>query len=194
MAWAQPAELRGKHVVLTPLLPEHAAELLPLLNPETFKYYVTIQPPSYDLSGAETFVEMLLSAPNTMPFIVRLAETGELIGMSCYMDIRESQRGLEIGMTWIVPSHRGTAVNPEMKWLMLKHAFEVFGALRVQLKTDGRNLHSQNAIKKLGAVYEGTLRKHGIQPNGFVRDTVMFSILNTEWPSVEERLLNRLAK
>ncbi|HMS54355.1 MAG TPA: GNAT family protein [Fimbriimonadaceae bacterium] len=193
MGWVQPAELRGNRVVLTPLHREHAKELFPLLEPETFKYYVTIQPPSYDLTGATAFVEMLLNAPNTMAFVVRLASTGELIGMSCYMDIRENQRGLEIGMTWIVPAHRGTAVNPEMKFLMLRHAFEQFKALRVQLKTDGRNLHSQNAIKKLGAVYEGTLRKHGIQPNGYVRDTVLFSILDTEWPAVERKLLDRIS-
>lgn len=163
-----------------------------LITPETFRYYVTIQPPSYDAEGALAFVELLLSEPNTMPFVVELRETGQITGMSCYMDIREMHRGLEIGMTWIVDGYRGTKVNPEMKLLMLQHAFEVFGAVRVQLKTDGRNVHSQNAIKKLGAVYEGTLRKHGIQPNGFVRDTVMFSVLSDEWPRVRQGLLERL--
>jgi RimJ/RimL family protein N-acetyltransferase len=96
-------------------------------------------------------------------------------------------------MTWIGKPHRGTKVNPEIKLLMIGHAFEVMGCERVQLKTDGRNIHSQRAIEKLGAKKEGILRRHGQMPDCFMRDTVMYSILPEEWPEVKAGLLARLA-
>jgi len=192
MAWTQPPELRGRHVRLVALAPEHAERLVPIIDLEHFKYFLAVRPFSADLEGAQTYVTLMLQERNVMPFVVEELTTGRLVGMSSYMDIREPHRALEIGMTWIAPEVRGTFVNPEMKYLMLRHAFEEFGAIRVQLKTDGRNLHSQAAIGKLGAKYEGTWRKHGIQPNGFVRDTVMFSILDDEWPDVKAGLETRL--
>jgi RimJ/RimL family protein N-acetyltransferase len=109
------------------------------------------------------------------------------------MDIRPKHMGLEIGTTWIGRAHQGTKVNPESKLLLLAHAFERLGCERVQLKTDGRNLQSQHAIEKLGAVKEGVLRKHMIMPDGFVRDTVMYSIVAAEWPDVKRGLEARLA-
>ncbi len=108
------------------------------------------------------------------------------------MDVRPAHRGLEIGYTWIARAYQGTRVNPECKYLLLRHAFEKLGAIRVQLKTDGRNLQSQHAIEKLGAVKEGVLRKHLILPDGYVRDTVMYSITDSEWPHVKSRLEARL--
>ena len=119
---------------------------------------------------------------------------GSVLGMSCYLDIRSDHRALEIGMTWYIEAVRGTRVNPECKLLLLGHAFEDLGAVRVTLKTDLRNEHSQAAIAKLGAVKEGVLRKHGIQPNGYVRDTVFYSVLDEEWPKVREGLLARLGR
>ena len=95
-------------------------------------------------------------------------------------------------MTFIDPAFRGTFVNPEMKFLMLQHAFETEGAIRVQLKTDARNAHSRAAILKLGAKFEGVLRKHGMQVDGTVRDTAMYSITDEEWPEVKQRLTARL--
>ena len=112
--------------------------------------------------------------------------------MTTYLDIRPEHRGLEIGMTWYAPSARGTKVNPEAKLLLLEHAFERLDAIRVQLKTDQRNVQSQRAIAKLGAVYEGTLRNHMIFESGYIRNTVMYSITPEEWPSVKQGLLDRL--
>lgn len=89
-------------------------------------------------------------------------------------------------------SFQGTSVNPECKYLMLRHAFEDWGAMRVQLKTDRRNLQSQRAIEKLGAVREGVLRKHMLLPDGYERDTVMYSIIDDEWPAIRDRLIERL--
>jgi RimJ/RimL family protein N-acetyltransferase len=104
------------------------------------------------------------------------------------MDIDPPNACVEIGATWYTPTARGTSINPACKLLLLRHAFETLGCVRVTLKCDGRNLHSQRAITKLGATREGTLRKHRIQQNGFVRDTVMFSVIRDEWPTVRAGL------
>jgi RimJ/RimL family protein N-acetyltransferase len=116
-----------------------------------------------------------------------------MVGSTSYMDIDPPNRCVEIGATWYAPSHRGTRINPECKLLLLGHAFETLSCVRVTLKCDSRNLHSQAAIAKLGATREGVLRKHRIQPDGYVRDTVYFSVIAEEWPQVRQSLLDRLA-
>jgi RimJ/RimL family protein N-acetyltransferase len=113
--------------------------------------------------------------------------------MTGYLEIRPAHRGLEIGRTWIGRAFQGTRVNPESKLLLLRHAFEDLGAARVQLKTDVRNLQSQRAIEKLGAVKEGVLRRYQMRSNGFIRDTMVFSIIAEEWPAVKAGLERRLA-
>jgi len=118
--------------------------------------------------------------------------TNRIVGSTRYMDIQAEHRGVEIGWTWYAPEVWGTAVNPECKLLLLTHAFEEWGAVRVMLKTDHRNARSQAAIRKLGAVYEGTLRQHRVRPDGTLRDTVVFSILDREWPAVRAGLYARL--
>lgn len=123
-----------------------------------------------------------------LPFAVVLQTTGQVVGSTRYMDIRPRDEGLEIGTTFLSKDVWRTAVNTECKYLLLRHAFETLGALRVQLKTDGRNIRSQNAIRRIGGVYEGTLRKHMRLHDGFIRDTVYFSILADEWPDVKGRL------
>jgi N-acetyltransferase len=96
-----------------------------------------------------------------------------------------ARRGLEIGRTWIAKSHQGTRVNPESKYLLLRHAFEELGAARVQFKTDVPNLQSQRAIEELGAQREGVLRRYQMRSNGFIRDTMVFSLIAAEWPAVK---------
>ena len=122
-----------------------------------------------------------------------LCETGRAIGITCFLDIRPAHRALEIGFTWLGRTWQGGAANPEAKLLQLRHAFEVLEAVRVQLKTDLRNLQSQHAIEKLGAVREGVLRKQMVLPDGHVRDTVMYAITDDEWPRVRDGLEARLA-
>ena len=112
--------------------------------------------------------------------------------MTCYLDIRPQDRALEIGFTWIGKPYQRTPVNPECKYLLFRHAFDDQQAVRVQLKTDLRNVQSQRAIEKLGAVREGVLRKHMIRPDGYMRDTVMYSVTADEWPEVRARLEKRL--
>jgi RimJ/RimL family protein N-acetyltransferase len=108
------------------------------------------------------------------------------------MEVQPRDRGVEIGWTWYAPRCWGTTVNPESKYVLLRHAFEEWGAIRVALKTDVLNVHSQAAIRKLGARFEGVLRQHRIRRDGSYRDTVMFSIVDSEWPHVRERLLSRI--
>jgi RimJ/RimL family protein N-acetyltransferase len=175
------------------LAPIHDEGLRQIARLDDFQYWVATVPNSLAPDPWTRFLDEIRAMPNVVAFAVRDLTTGELVGSTTYMDIRPSARGLEIGMTWLTESARGTWINPLMKRMMLAHAFDQWSAIRVQLKTDARNLHSQAAIRKLGAVYEGTLRQHGIQRNGFRRDTALFSVIESEWPEVRARLDARLA-
>jgi N-acetyltransferase len=120
--------------------------------------------------------------------------SGRAVGSTRFGDIAPEHDRVEIGWTWIAPSRQRTAVNTEVKLLQLSYAFDTLGAGRVALKTDGRNERSQRAIERLGAVREGVLRRHMRLPDGYVRDTVYYSILADEWPAVKARLTERLAR
>ncbi len=123
---------------------------------------------------------------------VRQRTDGKLVGQTCYLAIDAFNGHVEIGATWYAKPYQGGAVNPECKYLLLRHAFAA-GALRVELKTDARNARSRAAIAKLGAKEEGTLRRNTVMPDGHVRDTVYFSILDHEWPAVKAGLEARIA-
>ena len=123
-----------------------------------------------------------------LPFAVVERATGRAIGSTRYLDIRRNDRGLEIGWTWLGAAYQRTPTNTESKYLLLRHAFDDLGTIRVQLKTDLRNERSQRAIERLGAIREGVLRKHVILWDGFIRDTAYYSILDNEWPGVRKRL------
>jgi len=128
-----------------------------------------------------------------LPFAVICLSTGEAIGMTRYMEIRREHQGLEIGGTWYATAHQRTAINTECKYLLLKHAFEDLECVRVQFKTDKRNLPSQRAFTRIGAKEEGVLRHHMITPNGYLRDSVYYSILKEEWPMIQAKLEHLLA-
>lgn len=186
----QPVMLEGRTMRLEPLHRRHAADMAQAADADTFKYHVL--QPEISTAGFEEYIATLLSRPNMVPFAQVLVATGKAIGGTTYMDIQTANRGVEIGTTWIGPAYQGTMVNPEAKYLLLRHAFEEQGAIRVQLKTDGRNIQSQRAIEKLGAVKEGILRNHVIMPDGYFRASHMYSITNDEWPAVKARLEARL--
>ena len=116
------------------------------------------------------------------------APNGRVVGSTSYLNISRGDRGLEIGSTWLGRPWQRTGINTEAKYLLLRHAFEDLGAVRVQLKTDARNLQSQAAIERLGAVREGVLRKHMLVRDGHLRDSVMYSVTDDEWPAVKTRL------
>jgi len=121
-------------------------------------------------------------------------KSGRTIGSTRFMNIDRMNRRVEIGSTWIVPAWQHTAVNTEAKYLMLCHGFEVWGCVRVELKTDALNERSRGAILRLGAKEEGMLRQHVITWTGRIRDSVYFSVLDSEWPSVKARLQQKLSR
>lgn len=187
-----PVTLQGRRLRLEPLGPNHAQDLAPFADEETFRFFTWGMPRTGKVQDVLGYIERANSTPNVVPFAMVLEETGRAVGSTTYLDIRPEHMGLEIGTTWIGEPYRGGFVNAEAKLLMLRHAFEELGCIRVQLKTDARNLHSQAAIRKLGATYEGTLRRHMLMPDGHMRDTVMFSITEPEWPAVKTGLVARV--
>lgn len=185
--------LTGRFVRLEPIEERHRDDLLAAAAEDqvTFRYMGS------DLSvGASAWSAYLADAqrPDYVAWATVDAATGRAIGSTRFGDIAPEHGRVEIGWTWIAPSHQRSALNTEAKLLQLTYAFDELGATRVALKTDGRNLRSQAAIARLGAQREGTLRRHLRLPDGFIRDTVYFSILAEEWPAVKARLEERLAR
>lgn len=189
---ASPVTLESSRIILRPLERSDAASLFAITPTTTFPYFLS-WPTEWTAAAFDRWLESHLATPKILAFAVIDRSTGEIVGSTSYVDIDPANRCLEIGSTWYALSHRGTHINPECKLLLLGHAFERLNCVRVTLKCDSRNLHSQAAIAKLGATREGTLRKHRIQPNGYVRDTVYFSVIAEEWPRVRDGLLARLA-
>jgi len=188
----EPVLLEGRILRLEPLSLDHAPGLWPHAGPEVFQWMADL-PRDGSYEAFRDWIGETMSRPASLTFAMILLETGEPAGVSGYLDVRPDHRGIEIGRTWIGKAHQGSRVNPESKLLLFRHAFETLGAVRVQLKTDLRNLHSQRAIDKLGAVREGVLRRYQIRSNGEVRDTVIYSVLAEEWPALKARLEARLA-
>ncbi|HZW09325.1 MAG TPA: GNAT family protein [Phycisphaerales bacterium] len=190
--WVAPITLANDVVALEPLAPSHAAELArAAATPETFRLF-SRGPREISETGMREFIEFLLGPAETVPFCVVERASGRRAGITTFLDIRAQHRGLEIGWTWYAPDCRGTGANPACKLLLMEHAFERLGAIRVCLKTDERNARSRAAILKLGAQFEGILRENIIMRDGFRRSTAMYSVLEKEWPGVKARLQARL--
>jgi RimJ/RimL family protein N-acetyltransferase len=187
-----PCTLEGKYVRLEPLRKKH----LDALAASAAKLDWALM--LYPLRSREDVEKRIANGlkaeedDEEYAFAVALRKDGRIIGSTSYMMVVSRHKRLEIGSTWYVPEMQGTAVNPECKFLLLKHAFEDWGAVRVQLGTHVKNVHSQRAILKLGATFEGRLRNHGIMPDGNARDSLLYSIIASEWPDVKSRLLNRI--
>lgn len=186
--WPPPHELVGDHVTLTQFVPADAPELYAALDHDACWDHVAGRP-----ANPEEYAATLAQAPQAgrWPWVVRRAS--EVVGTTSYLDVSLPDARLEIGSTAYSPSVWATEVNPECKLLLMSWAFD-HGFGRVQLKTDIRNRRSQAAIAKLGATYEGVLRRYQRRQDGTVRDTVMFSVTAEEWPGVRERLRARLAR
>jgi N-acetyltransferase len=188
--------LRGDVVELAPVVPERdAPALFAALDSDRVWRHVAGRP--RDAAEHARGLEGSLAA-GRLPWLVRLLRplaglpAGAVVGSSSYLDVSVADARLEIGSTTYAPAVWGGPVNPETKLLLLGHAFEALGAGRVQLKTDIRNVRSQQAIARLGARYEGTLRRYQRRADGTVRDTVLFSVLAEEWPAVRAGLQARL--
>lgn len=184
--------LLGSTIRIRPLVREDSLNLAGLTSLDTFKYYVTSIPTSQDPEGWQPFVDYILASPTIHGQVIEDLQTGQILGMSNYLDIREIDRQVEIGMTWYIEERRGTTLNPEAKLLLLTHAFETLDCVKVTLKADDRNAHSKAAILKLGAKPEGVFKKHRLTPWGEFRDTAWFAIMAEDWPQVKSSLELRL--
>ena len=182
--------LTGRFVELQPISEAHREPLSRAASDRRI-WRNTPLGPSFD-DYFDTLLALKASGAQ-VPFAVRSMADDRLLGGTRFMDIVPAHRRLEIGGTWYHPDYWGGPTNPEAKFLLLRHAFELAGANRVQLLTDVLNLHSQSAIAKLGARREGVLRGHMIVDGGRRRDSVAFSIVQEEWPDVARRLTERLA-
>ena len=190
----QPVTLTGRHVRLEPLEPRHEAGLLAAArDPEVFHWFLTL--PLGDPAEMRKWLDDAFRAQAARTEVafatVRVAD-GRVVGSTRFLDIRRPHRSLEIGNTWLAKEAQRTAINTEAKLLMLGHAFEAWGAVRVQLKTDERNAASRAAIARLGCTFEGILRKYQARYDGFIRNTAMYSLLAEEWPAAKAKLQARL--
>ena len=192
----KPVVLTGKHVRLEPLTEEHVPGLAEIGAGQTFwdfMLYGNIK----TVDDMRNWVLDILSRAEKgtdLPFAAIHLPSGRVAGATRYLNIMPKDRGLEIGGTWYGPEFQRTPVNTECKYLLLRHAFETLGCIRVQLKTDLRNERSQKAIERIVAVREGVLRNHMILPDGRYRHSVFYSILDTEWPEVKKRLEEMMSR
>lgn len=184
----RPLLLEGRHVRLEPLGLDHAEGLFNASRePVIFKH---LPIPRFETVGeVRAWIEDALRAQNAgteVAFASVRRSDSRVVGSTRFIDIRRAHRGLEIGWTWLALEAQRTGINTEAKYLMLYQAFEEWGALRVQLKTDARNEQSRRAILRIGATFEGVLRKHMLRPHdGHQRDSAMFSITDADWPVVK---------
>ena len=195
----EPVTLRGRDVVLEPLRPEHAHELWPAAAERDVWAYMGPDGMVVDArEQLEAWIRRRIAGAPTgmpaLPFLQRDARTGAAFGSTSLFDIDAAHRKGEVGHTWLGRSHRRTAANTEAKRLVLGHAFETMGCIRVQLRCDARNARSRAAIERIGARPEGILRHWMVLPDGHRRDTVFFSVLEAEWPDVKTRLDGLLAQ
>ncbi len=187
--------MNGTHVRLEPMTLEHVDALAEAgLYPELWTWIPT---PVTTRDDMRMYVMTALeeaSRGSAMPFVIIDQKSSRVIGSTRYANISKADRRVEIGWTWVTPSFQRSAANTETKLLLLTHAFESMGCVRVELKTDALNQQSRNAILRLGAKEEGIFRKHRLTSTGRWRDTVYYSILDDEWPDVKQRLIGKLAR
>lgn len=187
------AVLEGRFVRLEPLQEHHRELVRPAAqHPEIFEITTSALRALFD-----PYIDNALrrtASGQELAFVVLHKAHGRPVGMTRYLNIEEAHKRLEIGSTWYEPSVWAGVVNPECKLLLLQHAFEGLKFNRVEFKTDLRNARSQAAIRKLGAKQEGVLRKHMVVADGYVRDSVLFSIVSDEWPAARAGLEQRLAR
>lgn len=186
-----PITLEGSAVRLEPIRREHAALFWDVAKVDLDDIFRWIP---YSMKAPEDFERLIDKAfaeqerGESVVFATVERSSGRVIGSTRFMNIDCANRRVEIGSTWIAPAWQRTRVNTEAKHLMLRHAFEVWGCARVELKTDALNERSRNAILRIGAKEEGTLRRHVVTWTGRIRDSVYFSILDSEWPGVKAKL------
>jgi len=189
----EPVTLEGTHVRLETMRDDHAEGLVSAgcgFGLFRFYPYSMEKPDEMRAYVAEVVTGMRSGAVH--PFATIERATGRVVGSTCYWAIEPAHKRLEIGATWITPSHQRSPVNTEAKLLQLTHCFEVLGCNRVEFKTDERNEKSRNALARIGAKEEGRFRAHMVMPDGHLRTSVWFSVIASEWPDVKQKLAAKL--
>lgn len=193
MTFLEPVTLVGNLVTLEPLRQDHHDGLVDAARDgELWRLWYTSVPRAQDMRQEIDRRLGLQAAGSMLPFTARRNDTGRVIGMTTYMHADPVNRRLEIGSTWNAVSAQRTGTNTESKLLLLAHAFEDLGCIAVEFRTHWMNQQSRSAISRLGAKQDGVLRNHERLPDGSLRDTVVFSIIEPEWPSVRNELERRL--
>jgi RimJ/RimL family protein N-acetyltransferase len=192
-AFLSPVALEGRHVRLEPLAHEHAEGLRrATADGELWTLWYTAVPAPDEVAAYVDAALAMQAAGTALPFAVRSKATGEIVGCTRYCHADAANRRVEIGYTWYAAGVQRSAVNTECKWLLLRHAFETLRCIRVEFCTHWLNQRSRAAIERLGAKQDGVLRNHRILPDGSYRDTVVFSIIESEWPAVNTHLAFKL--
>ena len=194
--WAQRVTLQGKYVRLEPMGEQHISGLAEIGAGQNFWSFMLYGDMKTEADMRNWVLDILEREKKggDLPFVVIHLASGKVAGATRYLNIIPKDRGLEVGGTWYGKEFQRTAVNTECKYLLLTHAFEVLKTIRVQIKTDSINLRSQAAIERIGAVKEGVLRNHMILPDGRIRHSVFYSILDSEWVGVKKNLEAMLKK
>ena len=190
----QTPTLEGTHVRLEPLTLAHLPALEAVaFDPSIWRYMLSIIRAPEDLRA---WADNVLATNTILPWVTIKKSQGatpdQVVGSTCFLDLDLTHRTTELGHTWLAAPARGTLINTEAKLLQLTYAFETLNLNRVALKTHHENLQSQNAMKAIGAIYEGTFRNHYLMPDGTPRHSVWFSITREDWPTVKARLTQRL--
>lgn len=184
--------LEGRWVRLEPLSQKHLPELEKIAFDEKIWRYMLTSVQNHQQLESWFKSALRERANRQIPWVTVLQKENLVLGSTRFLDLDRHHRTVEIGHTWLSPGAHGTRANPEAKLLQLRYAFEDLGLNRVAFKTHHENLQSQAAIRKLGAVYEGTFRNHYVMPDGSLRHSVWFSIIREDWPQVRSRLEERL--
>ena len=194
MPWLEPVTLKGPHATLEPLAAAHHDGLVEAVNDGGLwdLWYTSVPHP--DKMSDEIVRRLgLYAAGSMLPFTVRDA-SDIVAGMTTYMNVDAANKRVEIGSTWYRKAVQRSPLNTQCKLLLLQHAFETLNCIAVEFRTHFFNQQSRAAIARLGAKQDGILRNHSVAPNGTLRDTVVFSILNSEWPTVKAHLTYQLEK
>ncbi|QYH20423.1 GNAT family N-acetyltransferase [Corynebacterium aquatimens] len=182
--------LANQWVRLEPIAPDHAPDLAQAVGDLHTLWYQDHVPTAGEMPG---YIDRLLAEEDRVAWAI-VAPDGRAVGVTTYLHLDSKNRNLEIGSTWVGAQHQGSSINPAAKLLLLTRAFEELGCLRVEIRTHYMNQQSRRAIEKLGAKLDGVLRRHKILASGLVRDTCVYSILDTEWPEVKTGLEARLSR
>jgi RimJ/RimL family protein N-acetyltransferase len=194
MSWLTPVTLRASRATLVPLSQAHRDDLAEATRDgELWKLWYTRVPSPEQMAGEIDWRLGLQAAGSMLPFAVIDTHTGRAVGMTTYMNVDSVNRRVEIGATWYRKSVQRTELNTQCKLLLLTHAFQTLQCIAVELRTHFFNFQSRAAIERLGAKLDGVLRNHQVSDNGTIRDTCVYSIIASEWPTVEAHLRSKLS-